>query len=374
MSKTFTEWKLGGAFGPPLVVANRLVVAPMCQYSAVEGKANDWHLTHWTNMLNSGAGLFIIEATAVTKDGRISPGCLGLWDDQTADALAEHLQRARAQAPSVPVCIQLSHAGRKGSSAAPWLGGAQLSLAEGGWETLAPSAVPHAAGELAPAEMTTADIEKTIEAFVQAAKRAEKMGIDAVELHAAHGYLMHQFLSPLSNHRTDAYGGDFKGRTRFVIEVMKRVRAVFNGPVGFRVSATDWVDGGWTPDDTIALAKDMREAGADYAHISTAGVSPLQKIPAAPGFQLPFAQLVKRATGMTTIGVGLITEAQQVEAALNEDQCDLVAVARALLFNPRWPWEVAAQLGGRVSASSPYLRSLPARAKDIFGNIRIGMR
>ena len=185
---------------------------------------------------------------------------------------------------------------------------------------------------------------------------------------------MHQFLSPLSNHRTDAYGGDFKGRTRFVTEVMRRVRAVFKGPVGFRVSATDWVEGGWTPEDTIALAKEMRDAGADYAHISTAGVSPLQKIPAAPGFQLPFAQQVKRATGMTTIGVGLITEAQQVEAALEEEQCDLVAVARALLFNPRWPWEVAAQLGGQVTASSPYLRSLPARAKDIFGSIRIGMR
>ncbi|MEY2994545.1 MAG: dehydrogenase, partial [Pseudomonadota bacterium] len=208
MSKTFTQWTLGGEFGEAVDLANRLVIAPMCQYSAVDGQANDWHLTHWTNMLNSGAGLFIIEATAVTKDGRISPGCLGLWDDQTAAALEEHLQRARAQAPSMPVCIQLSHAGRKGSSAAPWLGGAQLSTAEGGWETLAPSAVPHAAGEVVPTEMTTRDIEQTIEAFVQAAARAGRMGIDAIELHAAHGYLMHQFLSPLSNHRTDAYGGD----------------------------------------------------------------------------------------------------------------------------------------------------------------------
>ena len=374
MSKTFTSWTLGGDHGSPLTLANRLVVAPMCQYSALDGKANDWHLTHWTNMLNSGAGLFIIEATAVTRDGRISPGCLGLWDDATAAALAEHLHRARAQAPAMPVCIQLSHAGRKGSSAAPWLGGAQLDATEGGWSTLAPSAIAHAQGEEAPTEMTLADIQATIDAFANAADRAAQMGIDAIELHAAHGYLMHQFLSPISNHRTDSYGGDFQGRTRFVREVMARVRAVFPGPVGFRVSATDWVDGGWTPEDTMALAQAMKDAGADYAHISTAGVSPMQKIPAGPGFQLPFAQQVKQATGMTTIGVGLITEAQQVEAALEAEQCDLVAVARALLFNPRWPWEVAAQLGGQVAASSPYLRSLPARAKEIFGNVRIGMR
>lgn len=374
MSTLFTPWTLSTPNGQGLTLHNRVVIAPMCQYSATDGMANDWHLTHWTNMLNGGAGMFIIEATAVTADGRISPGCLGLWDDATDAALRNHLQRARAQAPATPVCIQLSHAGRKGSSAAPWHGGALIALQDGGWTTKAPSALPHAPGEAEPAALTEADIQDLIQAFVRAAQRAQAMGVDAVELHAAHGYLMHQFLSPLANHRTDGYGGGFEGRTRFVRETFAAVRQVFQGPLGFRVSATDWVEGGWTPEETVQLSTALRDLGADFAHISTAGVSPLQKIPAAPGFQLPFAQQVKAATGMTTIGVGLITEAAQAEAALQSGQADLVAVARAVLFNPRWVWAAAAELGGQVPASSPYLRSLPAFAKHIFGDVRIGMR
>ncbi len=374
MSQTFSTLVLGAQAERQVSLDNRLVIAPMCQYSAEEGQANDWHLSHWINLLNSGAAMVILEATAVTREGRISPGCLGIWDDATAEALEHHLKRARAQAPAVPVCIQLAHAGRKGGSAAPWLGGAQLPLDAGGWEALAPSAIPHAEGELPPKAMSEQEIEATIQAFVDAAKRAQDMGIDAIELHAAHGYLMHEFLSPLSNQRSDSYGGDFEGRTRFVRETFERVRAVFKGPLGFRVSATDWAEGGWTPEETIALAQALKDAGADFAHISTAGVSVAQKIPAAPGFQLPFAQQVKQATGLTTIGVGLITEAEQVEEALVQGQCDLVAVARAVLFNPRWPWEVAAKLGGQVAASPPYLRALPARAKHIFGQPRMGMR
>jgi 2,4-dienoyl-CoA reductase-like NADH-dependent reductase (Old Yellow Enzyme family) len=374
MSTLFTPWSLPSANGQGLTLHNRVVIAPMCQYSAVDGAANDWHLTHWTNMLNGGAGMFIIEATAVTRDGRISPGCLGLWDTQTEAALRDNLQRARAQAPATPVCIQLSHAGRKGSSAAPWHGGALIAPSDGGWVTKAPSALAHAPGEAEPQALSQSDIDDLVQAFVSAAQRAQAMGIDAVELHAAHGYLMHQFLSPLANLRTDAYGGDFSGRTRFVREVFAAVRQVFHGPLGVRISATDWVEGGWTPEETVQLCALLRDLGADFAHISTAGVSPLQKIPAAPGFQLPFAQQVKAATGMTTIGVGLITEAAQAEAALNEGMVDLVAVARAVLFNPRWVWAAAAQLGGQVPASSQYLRSLPGFARHIFGDVRIGMR
>jgi 2,4-dienoyl-CoA reductase-like NADH-dependent reductase (Old Yellow Enzyme family) len=374
MSTLFTPWSLPSANGQGLTLHNRVVIAPMCQYSAVDGAANDWHLTHWTNMLNGGAGMFIIEATAVSRDGRISPGCLGLWDAQTEAALRDNLQRARAQAPATPVCIQLSHAGRKGSSAAPWHGGALIAPSDGGWVTKAPSALAHAPGEAEPQALSQSDIDDLVQAFVSAAQRAQAMGIDAVELHAAHGYLMHQFLSPLANLRTDAYGGDFSGRTRFVREVFAAVRQVFHGPLGVRISATDWVEGGWTPEETVQLCALLRDLGADFAHISTAGVSPLQKIPAAPGFQLPFAQQVKAATGMTTIGVGLITEAAQAEAALNEGMVDLVAVARAVLFNPRWVWAAAAQLGGQVPASSQYLRSLPGFARHIFGDVRIGMR
>ena len=374
MSTLFTPWTLSQPSGRPLILHNRVVIAPMCQYSADEGCANDWHLSHWVNMLNAGAGMFILEATAVTRDGRISPGCLGLWDEKTAAALGDTLARARAWAPATPVCIQLSHAGRKGSSAQPWNGGALIAPHEGGWETRAPSAVAHAAGEVPPTALSEAEIVDLVQAFADAAARAQAIGIDAVELHAAHGYLMHQFLSPLANQRTDAYGGGFEGRTRFVREVFAAVRHVFSGSLGIRVSATDWVEGGWTPDETLSLCMLLQDQGADFVHVSTAGVSPLQKIPLAPGFQLPFAQQVKAATGMTTIGVGLITDAAQAEAALTDGMADLVGVARALLFNPRWVWSAAAELGGQVPASPQYLRALPAWAKQIFGDVSIGMR
>lgn len=373
MSHLFSPYTLRSAQAE-LQLPNRWVIAPMCQYSAQDGLANDWHLAHWVNMLNAGAGLFIIEATAVSAIGRITPGCLGLWNDACAQAFGDLLRRARQQAPATPVCLQLAHAGRKGSSAEPWNGGAQIAIDAGGWLCQAPSALAHAQGELPPQAMSLADIAQLREDFKAAAQRAAQAGVDALELHGAHGYLLHQFLSPLANQREDAYGGDFDGRTRLLRELLDDVSGVFAGPVGVRLSATDWVDGGWGPEDTVRLSHLLKDAGAAYIHISTAGVSPLQKIPVAPGFQLPFAQQVKAATGITTIGVGMITEPQQAEQALADGQADLIALARGVLFNPRWGWQAAAELGGQVSASPQYLRALPAQARGIFGDFRFGQR
>jgi LysM repeat protein len=225
----------------------------MCQYAADQGQATDWHLAHWTSLLNSGAGLVTLEATAVTPEGRITPRCLGLWDDATAAALHDTLSRARKLAPQVPVAIQLAHAGRKASSATPWDGGQLIDMSHGGWPTLAPSALPHLSTEIPPTELDTAGIERLQQAFVRAAERAAEMDIEMLELHGAHGYLLHQFLSPISNRRTDAYGGSFENRTRFVRELFDSVRAKFKGVLGIRLSATDWVEGGWNPEEAAEL-------------------------------------------------------------------------------------------------------------------------
>ena len=373
MSLLFTSYTLPSPTGG-LPLANRIVIAPMCQYSSDEGAATDWHLAHWGSLLNSGAGLMIIEATAVTAVGRITPQCLGLWDERTRAALADKLARARNIAPPMPVCIQLSHAGRKGASAVPWAGGAQLSETQGGWQAQAPSAVAHAAHEAPPTELSLSAMAEIRDAFVLAAQRAAHMGIDAVELHAAHGYLLHEFLSPLSNQRTDAYGGSLDNRMRFPLEEFAAVRAKFTGPLGVRVSATDWVDGGWDTPDAEAFALQLKALGCDFMHVSTGGVAPAQKITLGPGYQVPHARQVKSASGLTTMAVGLITQPQQAEDILQSGDADLVAIARAILYKPRWPWEAAAALGGQVQASEPYWRCLPREAKDVFGEVRIGMR
>ena len=373
MSHLFSEFTLTAPSGP-LTLANRAVVAPMCQYSAHNGHATDWHLMHWGNLLNSGAGLFILEATAVTARGRITPYCLGLWDDSTAAALSETLGRARRLAPHVPVCIQLSHAGRKASSAAPWDGGKLLDAAHQGWQPEGPSEVPHLAEETPPESLSAQGLQDIQTAFAQAAQRAQAMGIEAVELHGAHGYLLHQFLSPLSNHRTDAYGGNFEGRIRFPLEVFQAVRAVYQGSLGIRLSATDWVEGGWTPEETADFAFRLKLAGADFVHISSGGVSSQQKIAIGPEYQVPFAKLVKQKSGLPTMTVGLITTPQQAEDILVRGDADLVALARAFLYKPRWVWEAAAALGGTVQASQQYWRCMPREAQGIFGAVRIGQR
>jgi 2,4-dienoyl-CoA reductase-like NADH-dependent reductase (Old Yellow Enzyme family) len=373
MSHLFSPFTLNAPRGS-LTLPNRIVVAPMCQYSADNGQATDWHLAHWAQMLNSGSGLFIIEATGVEPRGRISTHCLGLWDDTTAAAMSDKLHRARHLAPHVPVCIQLAHAGRKASSDLPWRGGQLLSPQNGGWLTCAPSAIPHLPTEPAPHALTEAELHDVAQAFVQAAQRAEHMGIEAVELHGAHGYLLHQFLSPIANQRSDAYGGNFENRTRFPLEVFQAVRAAFKGTLGMRLSATDWVVGGITPEDTADFCLRLKQAGADFVHISSGGVSPAQKIAIGPEYQVPFAKLVKQKTGLPTIAVGLVTDPHQAEDILARGDADLVALARAFLYQPRWGWHAAVALKGQVQASPQYWRCLPSSAGQVFADAKVGQR
>jgi len=359
-----------------VALANRIVVSPMCQYSADGGAATDWHLVHWGNLLQSGAGMLTIEATAVTPEGRITPGCLGLWDDATEQALGTTLARARRQAPPAAVALQLGHAGRKASSARPWEGGALIPPDAGGWTPLAPSAIAYADDEAAPQALDAAGIAGVVAAFADSARRAQRIGVDAIELHMAHGYLLHEFLSPLANGRDDAYGGSFENRIRLPLEVFDAVRAVWPAgrPLGVRVSATDWVDGGWTLEETVELARRLKARGCDWIDASSGGVSPRQKIVLGPGYQVPFAREIRRATGIVTVAVGLITEAQQAEAILAAGDADLVALARAFLWDPRWPWHAAAALGASVRSPKPYWRALPRDAAAVFGDARIRQR
>jgi len=370
MSLLFTPLTLSSPRGG-LTLPNRIIIAPMCQYSAVNGEATDWHLMHWGNLLNGGASLLTIEATAVVPEGRITPGCLGLWDDRTERALADTLARARKLAPHTAVSIQLAHAGRKASSALPWQGAQLLNAAQGGWETFAPSATPHLPQEAPPTALDTAGLARVRDAFVRAAQRADAMGIDAIEIHNAHGYLLHEFLSPLANQRTDAYGGSFENRIRFPLEVFAAVRQAFSGVLGLRISASDWVDGGWDGAQSAEFAKRLKALGADFIHVSSGGVSPLQKIPVGAGYQVPLARQVRQASGLTTMAVGLITDAHQAEAILQNGDADLIALARAFLYQPRWGWQAAAALGAEVAANPVYWRSLPREAAAVFGKAAV---
>ena len=373
MSLLFTPITLPSPRGG-LTLPNRIVVAPMCQYAAVYGHATDWHLMHWGNLLNSGAALFTIEATAVVPEGRITPACLGLWDDATEAALADKLQRARKLAPHTAVCIQLAHAGRKASSALPWAGAQLLPPDQGGWQPVGPSAIGYKASEAPPQEMTIADMDGVRAAFVNAARRADRMGFEAIEIHNAHGYLLHEFLSPLSNQRTDAYGGSFENRIRYPLEVFAAVRAAFTGVLGLRISASDWVEGGWDGDQSAEFAKRLKALGCDFIHVSSGGNSPLQKIAPVPGYQVALARQVRDASGMATVAVGLITEPAQAEAILQAGDADMVALARAFLYQPRWGWQAAAALGGSVQAQPAYWRCPPAGVAGIFSNTSVMMR
>jgi 2,4-dienoyl-CoA reductase-like NADH-dependent reductase (Old Yellow Enzyme family) len=373
MSLLFTPYTLPSPRGG-LTLANRIVVAPMCQYAANNGEATDWHLMHWGNLLNSGAGLFTIEATAVVPEGRITPACLGLWDDRTAAALADTLQRARKLAPPVPVCIQLAHAGRKASSALPWAGAQLLPPTQGGWETFGPSALPQLATEPPPTEMTRTHMDHVRDAFVTAAQRADRMGIEAIELHGAHGYLIHEFLSPIANQRTDEFGGSFDNRIRYPLEIFAAMRKVYSGVLGIRISASDWVEGAWDVTQSAEFAKRIKALGCDFIHVSSGGVSPAQKIALGAGYQVPFARDIRHASSLPTIAVGLITDAHQAEAVLQAGEADLVALARAFLYEPRWGWHAAAALGGEVTAKENYWRCLPREVQAVFGKVSIGVR
>ena len=371
MSHLFSPWQLG-----PLALPNRIVIAPMCQYSATDGTPGDWHMIHLGHLALSGAGLMILEATAVSPEGRISPQDLGLYSDANEAGLARILAAIRGHSP-IALAIQLGHAGRKASSRAPWEGGAQLRPDEpGGWQAQAPSPVPHSDFEDPPHALDAAGLRKVRDDFVATARRAARLGLDGIELHAAHGYLLHQFLSPLANKRQDAYGGSLENRMRFPLEVFDAVRAAFPAqrPVWARISATDWVPGGWDIEGTLELSRALKQRGCAAIHVTTGGVSPAQAIKLGPGYQVPYAQRVKAEVGLPTIAVGLITEPQQAEAIIAGGEADAVSLARAMLYDPRWPWHAAAALGAHVNAPKQYWRSQPRELKDLFEGAAVGQR
>lgn len=343
-----------------LELANRIVVSPMCQYLAEDGSAGDWHLVHLGQLAMGGFGLVFTEATHVSAQGRISKGCLGLFSDANERALARVLAFCRRHGTG-RLGIQLAHAGRKGSARVPLLGGTALPPDEGAWETLGPSALPYAQSWPAPRAADAWDLARVRRDFQDAARRALRLGFDAVELHMAHGYLLHEFLSPLSNRREDAYGGSFAGRARFPLEVFDAVREVWPAgrPLGVRVSATDWVEGGWTLEETILLVGQLKARGCDFADISSGGLDPRQQLAIGPGYQLPFARAVKVATGITTMAVGMIVTPQQAEAALTDGSADLVALARAAMDDPHWGWHAARALGAEIAYPDQYVRAHP---------------
>jgi 2,4-dienoyl-CoA reductase-like NADH-dependent reductase (Old Yellow Enzyme family) len=351
-----------------LKLPNRIVIAPMCQYSAVNGCMTDWHLIHLGHLALSGAGLLTIEATAVEPAGRITYADVGLWDEATQTAMARTLESVRRHS-AIAIAIQLGHAGRKASTEVPWKGGAQIpSTAEGGWQTLAPSPLPFAAGQSAPRALDRDGMTRIRDAFCASAVRAARLGIDAVQLHGAHGYLLHQFLSPLSNTRGDEYGGSLVNRMRFPLEVFDAVRQAFpaDKPVTVRVSGTDWVAGGWDIEQTITFAKALEARGCAAIHVSSGGLDPRQDIPVGPSYQVPLARAVKQATRMPVVTVGLITDYEQAEAIVATGDADFVALARTILYDPRWPWHAAAHLGGHVRAPEQYLRSQPQQYRALF--------
>lgn len=344
-----------------LTLDNRIVVSPMCQYSAEDGSATDWHMMHLGALSNSGAGLLIIEATGVEREGRITHGCLGLYSDENEQALKRVVEACRKYG-SAKIGIQLGHAGRKASTHRPWEGTPPgTSLQEGAWQTKAPSAVPFNEGWHVPMALTPQGMEEVMAAFVAATRRADRLGLDLIELHGAHGYLLHQFLSPLSNKREDEWGGSLENRMRFPLEVFKAMRAAWpeSKPLGMRISAVDWVDGGWTIEDSIELAKRLKNLGCDFIDVSSGGNHPSARIPIGPGYQVPFAEQIKKAVGLPVMAVGMITEAEQAETIVANGQADFVAVARAFLDNPHWAWHAAYRLGTQPKWPDQYRRVGP---------------
>jgi 2,4-dienoyl-CoA reductase-like NADH-dependent reductase (Old Yellow Enzyme family) len=329
---------------------------------------NDWHLIHLGQLALSGAALLTIEATAVLPEGRITYADVGLWSDETEAALGRSLEGIRRWS-DMPIAIQLNHAGRKASTEVPWKGGVQFAPDDPlGWQTEAPSAIPYADGQIAPVALDREGLRRVRDAFAGSAARAAKLGIDLIQLHVAHGYLMHQFLSPLSNRRDDKYGGSLENRMRFPLEIFDTVRAAFPAekPISVRVSATDWMGGGWDIEQTIVFAEKLDERGCDAIHISSGGLHPAQNIPVGPSYQVPLARAIKSAVRMPVIAVGMISGFEQAEAIVATGDADIIALARTILYDPHWPWHAAAELGGHVRAPKQYLRSQPQRFKDLF--------
>jgi 2,4-dienoyl-CoA reductase-like NADH-dependent reductase (Old Yellow Enzyme family) len=350
----FSPLKLG-----PIELPNRIVVSPMCQYSASDGSASDWHLQHLMQFAISRAGMIVLEATAVERRGRISHGCLGLYSDSNERALARVLGSARAiAAPGTAFAIQLAHAGRKASCQPPFQGARPLRNGEDPWPVVAPSAMAFAEGWPAPEALDSDGLKRVLGAFTKAAERSVRLGFDAIELHVAHGYLLHEFLSPFSNRRTDQFGGNACNRMRWPLQVVRAVRTVVPRTIalGARITGSDWADGGLAVEDAVAFASALKEAGLDYVCVSSGGNVAHAKIPLGPGYQVPFAAKVKAATGLATRAVGLIATPEQAQAILDAGEADFVALARAFLDDPRWVWHAAERLGAEVSYPPQYAR------------------
>jgi 2,4-dienoyl-CoA reductase-like NADH-dependent reductase (Old Yellow Enzyme family) len=352
-----------------LALENRIMVSPMCQYSAADGSMTDWHFAHLGMLSNSGAALLCFEMTDVEPAGRITPGCSGLYSDSNEAALRRVVGFCRAHGQA-KLAIQIAHAGRKASTAPPWENRKPLRPEEGGWQPVAPSAIAMDEDSPTPRALTREEIKTLVAKFADSAQRAERIGFDAIELHGAHGYLIHEFLSPIANRREDEYGGSLANRMRFPLEVFAAVRAVWpaHKPLGIRLSCTDWVEGGWDIEQTVALARELKKHGCDWIDCSSGGLAKNQVVPAAPGYQVPFAERIRKDAGIATIAVGLITEARQAERIIAEGKADMVTLARGFLWDPRWAWHAAIELGVMPRVPQQYLRARPApRAEEAGG-------
>ena len=354
-SALFSPLRLAG-----LDLSNRIVVSPMCQYSAEDGCATDWHLTHLGTLANSGAALVIVEATHVERRGRITHGCHGLYSDANEAAIRRVLNHCR-HIGKAKFGVQLAHSGRKGSSQRPWQGGKGLKESEDAWETVAPSAIAYGNDWPAPRAATQADMNRIRDAFAASAKRAIAAGFEAIELHLAHGYLLHTFLSPVSNHRKDEFGGSLENRMRFPLEVVRAVRAVVpkGMPLGARISASDWVEGGWTIEDSVALCKVLKAEGIDFICTSSGGIRADTRAPHDVDNNATLAERIRRDAGIATRAVGLITDPKKAESIIAAGQADQVAIARGFLDNPHWGWHAAKTLGAEVARPDQYLRAGP---------------
>jgi 2,4-dienoyl-CoA reductase-like NADH-dependent reductase (Old Yellow Enzyme family) len=356
MSSTlFTPFSIGS-----MELSNRITVAAMCQYSATDGSMTDWHMQHLGSLSLSGASMLMIEATGVTAQGRISLGCTGLYSDENEAAMKRIVDFVRTISP-IRIGVQLAHAGRKASAQRPWDGRGALQPGEGAWETVAPTAIPLAEGWPTPRALDRAGMDAVRDAFVSAARRAIRIGLDVTELHSTHGYLLSEFLSPLANKRTDEYGGSLENRMRFPLEVARVVRDVWprSKAYGAKISGTDFADGGWTPDEAVAYARELKAVGCDYVTVSGGGVVLDAKVPVGPGYQVPYAERVRRDSDITTGSVGLISDPHQAEEIVARGKADFVSLARAMLFDPRWPWHAAVALGADIKYPPQYERCHP---------------
>ncbi|MGG4607427.1 NADH:flavin oxidoreductase/NADH oxidase [Providencia sp. Me31A] len=362
MSRLFSSASMG-----QVSLKNRIIVPPMCQYSAENGMPTPWHTAHYMNLALSGAALVIVEASAVTPTGRITYKDLGLWNNQQMTAM-KHMVSDIKQFSDARLGIQIAHAGRKASCDLPWLGNKSLKATDTNvWQTVAPSALAFGDNQI-PCELTVEQIIEIKQQFVDAAKRAEHAGFDVIEIHAAHGYLLHEFLSPASNKRQDEYGGNFENRSRLLINVFHEIRDAIdpNIAVGVRISATDWIENGWDIPESIELAELLEDLGCDYIHVSSGGLSSKQQIPLSPNYQVPLAQAIHENSMMPVIAVGLITEPLQAEAIIATHQADFVAIGRGMLFDPRWPWRAACELNEQIEVAPQYLRCAPHQFKNLF--------